>query len=85
MQEAGAPPLPDLEFMHDSPYLNLYVYPREVDYSRERPLDRDLAPARVVRAHAPTSAFEVPAQLRDGHGGADLPLARLARLGRRRR
>ena len=50
VQAAGAPPLPDLEFMHASPYLNLYVYPAEVDYSRGRPLGPELAPARVVRA-----------------------------------
>jgi UDP:flavonoid glycosyltransferase YjiC (YdhE family) len=37
-QERGAPPLPDLEFIHESPFLNLYVYPAEVDYARSRPL-----------------------------------------------
>jgi MGT family glycosyltransferase len=34
----GAPPLPDLEFIHESPWLNLYVYPAEADYARSRPL-----------------------------------------------
>jgi MGT family glycosyltransferase len=38
-QERGAPPLPELEFMHTSPNLNLYLYPDEVDYPRARPLD----------------------------------------------
>jgi hypothetical protein len=38
-QEAGAPPLPELEFIHASPYLNLYVYPEELDYRRSQPLD----------------------------------------------
>jgi MGT family glycosyltransferase len=38
-RDRGAPPLPDLEFVHTSPYLNLYLYPDEVDYSRARPLD----------------------------------------------
>jgi len=28
----GAPPLPDLEFIHESPWLNLYLYPGEADY-----------------------------------------------------
>ena len=37
-RERGAPPLPGLEFIHESPYLNLYVYPDEVDYARARPL-----------------------------------------------
>jgi MGT family glycosyltransferase len=38
-RERGAPGLPELEFVHESPYLNLYLYPAEVDYSRARPLD----------------------------------------------
>jgi MGT family glycosyltransferase len=38
-RERGAPGLPELEFMHVSPYANLYVYPDEVDYARARPLD----------------------------------------------
>jgi MGT family glycosyltransferase len=36
----GAPPLPDGEMIHESPWLNLYLYPREVDYARSRPLAR---------------------------------------------
>jgi MGT family glycosyltransferase len=35
---AGAPPLPDLEFIHESPWLNLYLYPEEADYARANPL-----------------------------------------------
>ncbi len=38
VREAGAPPLPDLEFIHESPWLNLYVYPRDTDYARAKPL-----------------------------------------------
>jgi MGT family glycosyltransferase len=34
----GAPPLPELDFMHESPWLNLCLYPAEVDYARENPL-----------------------------------------------
>ncbi len=34
VQDAGARPLPDLEFIHESPWLNLYVYPAEADYER---------------------------------------------------
>ena len=40
-RERGAPPLPGLEFMHTSPYLNLYLFPDEVDYARSRPLGDD--------------------------------------------
>jgi MGT family glycosyltransferase len=37
-EERGAPPLPALEFIHESPFLNLYLYPAELDYPRVRPL-----------------------------------------------
>ena len=37
-QQCGAPPLPDGEFQYESPYLNLYVYPAELDYKRSKPL-----------------------------------------------
>ncbi len=36
--ERGAPPLPEGEFIHESEWLNLYLYPAEVDYPRSRPL-----------------------------------------------
>ena len=36
--DAGAPPLPDLEFIHESDVLNLSVYPSIADYPRSRPL-----------------------------------------------
>src|SRR4051794_3282033 len=36
--ERGAPPLPDGEMIHTSDWLNLYLYPREVDYPRSQPL-----------------------------------------------
>jgi MGT family glycosyltransferase len=34
----GAPPLPEMEFIDESPWLNLYLYPRELDYARGRRL-----------------------------------------------
>ena len=37
-EERGAPALPELEFIHESPFLNLYLYPAEADYRRSRPL-----------------------------------------------
>jgi MGT family glycosyltransferase len=37
-EERGAPPLPELEFIHESPFLDLYLYPAEVDYERSTPL-----------------------------------------------
>ncbi|MFD4421621.1 glycosyltransferase [Agromyces sp. NPDC058484] len=38
VQSQGTRPLPDMEFIH-SGALNLYVYPEELDYTKERPLD----------------------------------------------
>jgi MGT family glycosyltransferase len=38
MRERGCPPLPELEFIHRSPHLNLFLYPAEADYERSRPL-----------------------------------------------
>ena len=38
MRENGAPPLPTLEFIHESPTLNLFLYPEEADYLRALPL-----------------------------------------------
>jgi MGT family glycosyltransferase len=37
-QERDAPPLPELDFIHQSPFLNLYLYPAQADYQRTRPL-----------------------------------------------
>lgn len=34
----GAPPLPELEMIGRSPWLNIYVYPRELDYARAAPM-----------------------------------------------
>jgi MGT family glycosyltransferase len=36
--ERRAPPLPELEMIHESPWLNLTLYPDELDYPRSRPL-----------------------------------------------
>jgi MGT family glycosyltransferase len=37
-EERGAPPLPGLDLIHESPHLNLYLYPAEADYERSRSL-----------------------------------------------
>jgi MGT family glycosyltransferase len=68
VQAAGAPPLPDLEFIHASPYLNLYVYPAEADYSRRQPLDRNWHRVESC-VRASEASFEIPEQLRGGDGG----------------
>jgi UDP:flavonoid glycosyltransferase YjiC (YdhE family) len=65
-REAGAPPLPGLEFMDTSPYLNLYGYPGEVDYRRSRPLGASWHNVQTsVRTSEP---WELPEHLRDGPG-----------------
>ena len=38
VQQRGAPPLPDLQFIHESSYANIYIYPEEADYTASRPL-----------------------------------------------
>jgi MGT family glycosyltransferase len=38
VRSSGAAALPDLEFIHESPWLNLYLYPEEADYARSEPL-----------------------------------------------
>ena len=62
-RERGAPPLPELEFMHSSPFLNLAIYPDEVDYRRATPLDGTWHNLRPASA-APTS----PGRRRRGTG-----------------
>ena len=66
-RERGAPPLPEGEFIHESPHLNLYLYPRELDYERSRAL----APTwhnleSSVRDTDPT--WEPPAEFASGDG-----------------
>jgi UDP:flavonoid glycosyltransferase YjiC (YdhE family) len=36
VQASGAPPLPDLQFVHTSEHANLYVFPEVVDYTGRR-------------------------------------------------
>ncbi|MGH3096077.1 MAG: glycosyltransferase [Streptosporangiales bacterium] len=63
----GAPPLPDLEFIHTSPHLNLYLYPEAADYTDQRPLDGTWH--RLASSIRDTEEpFELPASLRDRQG-----------------
>jgi MGT family glycosyltransferase len=65
--DAGAPPLPDLEFIHESDVLNLSVFPEIADYPRSRPLASTWhrLESSVRETEEP---FEVPEALRDGRG-----------------
>jgi MGT family glycosyltransferase len=65
--DQGAPPLPDLEFIHPSDTLNLYVYPAELDYTDARPLDPTWR--RLDSSVRRTDeAWQLPESLRDRPG-----------------
>ena len=67
VRSCGAPGLPDLDFIHTSEHLNLYLYPEVADYTAARPLDRTwLRLDSSVRATDAT--FQIPEQLRDRPG-----------------
>jgi len=66
--ERGAGPLRAAEFIHDSDWLNLYLYPAEVDYARGTPL----APTwhrldTCVRRQQ--ASLEPPSEIVEGDGG----------------
>jgi UDP:flavonoid glycosyltransferase YjiC (YdhE family) len=71
-RERGAPPLTwegtGPNFIHESPVLNLYLYPAEADYGRERRLSPTWH--RLDSSVRATSAsWELPPHLRDDDGG----------------
>ena len=65
--EAGTPPLPDLEFIHESAHLNLSIYPEIADYPRSVPPAPTwhALPSSVRTTDEP---WEVPDELRSGSG-----------------
>ena len=65
-RERGAPGLPELEFIHHSPYANLYLYPQEVDYARARPLTGWTNLQSSVRATDAAWALPEPLASADG-------------------
>ncbi len=66
-QSRGAPPLREGEMIGQSPWLNLYLYPRELDYPRSRPLGPTWHNLEAsVRTTDP--AWSLPAPLADGGG-----------------
>jgi MGT family glycosyltransferase len=76
VRSCGAPPLPDLDFIHASEQLNLYLYPEALDYVDRRPLDgtwqRLDSSVRTTDA-----AFELPESL-SATPGADSALVYLS-------
>lgn len=67
VRSCGAPGLPDLDFIHTSDHLNLYLYPEQIDYVDRRPMPGtwERLDSSVRTTDDP---FEVPAELRDGDG-----------------
>jgi MGT family glycosyltransferase len=65
--DSGAPPLPNLEFIHESDHLNLFLYPEAADYPRS------VSPSptwhRMESSVRDTEdPWEVPDSLKDGGG-----------------
>lgn len=63
-QEQGTPALPRYDFIHESPWLNLYVYPEEIDYPRARPLGPHWHNLQAS-VRGTDSAWDVPEAMRD--------------------
>ena len=80
VQAQGAPPLPDLEFIHTSDALNLYVFPEEMDYVERRPLDETWHRLESsVRETDPE--FELPPVIAGRPAGSGLVYLSLGSLG----
>ena len=79
-QDRGAPPLPDLELIHESPWLNLYLYPREVDYRRSHPLAPTWHNLEAC-VRATDEPWELPTELAGGPEAGPLLYLSLGSLG----
>ena len=80
VQREGAPPLSDLDFVHESQHANLYLYPREADYTDRRPLGATWQ--RLDSSVRSTDdAFELPAVMADRPAGSALVYLSLGSLG----
>jgi MGT family glycosyltransferase len=62
--QRGAPPLPPGELIHESAWLNLYLYPDMVDYARRAPLGPTWHNLQTS-VRATDESWEVPAELGD--------------------
>ena len=80
VREQGAPALPDLEFIHQSDALNLYVYPQVADYTGRRPL-ADTWQRLDSSVRATDTEFELPAELGSRPDGSALIYLSLGSLG----
>ena len=67
VRERGAPPLPEMEFIHASPWLNLWIYPDEADYRRANPLDETWHDLQSS-VRATEEEWQLPEPLASGEG-----------------
>jgi len=79
-RDQGTAPLPELEFMHTSPDLNLYVFPEAADYVDRRPLDRTWR-RLDSSVRATDVAFELPEAMANRPAGSALVYLSLGSLG----
>jgi MGT family glycosyltransferase len=75
-RERGAPPLPKYEFAHSSTYLNLTLYPAEVDYARAVPFDPTWHNLEAC-VRTTDAAYDMP----DGSDGGKVVYLSLGSLG----
>ena len=76
----GAPALPDLDFIHTSKELNMYVYPKELDYTDKRPLGNNWH--RIDSSVRSTdAAFELPQEVTNRPTDSKLIYLSLGSLG----
>jgi MGT family glycosyltransferase len=80
VREQGAPALPDLEFIHQSDALNLYVYPQVADYTGRRPL-ADTWQRLDSSVRATDAEFDLPESIANRRGDAALIYLSLGSLG----
>jgi MGT family glycosyltransferase len=66
-RERGAPPLAELEFIHTSPWLNMWLYPSALDYERAAPLEAAENWHRLESSvRTGDASFELPEPLASG-------------------
>jgi MGT family glycosyltransferase len=76
----GTAPLPELEFIHTSRDLNLYVFPQVADYTDRRPLDETWR-RLDSSVRATDGEFVLPAEVADRPPGSALIYLSLGSLG----
>ena len=76
----GAPALDDLDFIHTSKDLNLYVYPQELDYTDKRPLGNNWH--RIDSSVRSTDkSFDLPSEIANRPSDSKLIYLSLGSLG----